>query len=197
MGCSYQNHSLLPQLWASWTPIVVRHRRMQNNIDGSVQDCSNSIANALKLLQSYTKPSMKLIIGKQTQGDSVFICGNKCKTNSKFADSVLRYSYFSCKSNPVSLSHRPDVIMSLDLVCEGPYRAYSSTTWKNNILIQDHAQSSTNLYVRNIILLSYYWTMYRHRISWSLWHNAWSVHVLSYKTCLDTKPVLYQDRLCI
>ena len=28
------------------------------NIDGLVQDCSNSIANALELLQSYTKPSI-------------------------------------------------------------------------------------------------------------------------------------------
>ena len=29
-----------------------------SNIDGLVQDCSNSIANALELLQSCTKPSM-------------------------------------------------------------------------------------------------------------------------------------------
>ena len=28
------------------------------HIDGLVQDCSNSIANALELLQSCTKPSM-------------------------------------------------------------------------------------------------------------------------------------------
>ena len=28
-----------------------------HNIDGLVQDCSNSIANALELLQSCTKPS--------------------------------------------------------------------------------------------------------------------------------------------
>ena len=28
------------------------------SIDGFVQDCSNSIANALELLQSYTKPSI-------------------------------------------------------------------------------------------------------------------------------------------
>ena len=28
------------------------------HIDGLVQDCSNSIANALELLQSYTKPSI-------------------------------------------------------------------------------------------------------------------------------------------
>ena len=30
----------------------------ENDIDGLVQDCSNSIANALELLQSYTKPSV-------------------------------------------------------------------------------------------------------------------------------------------
>ena len=30
----------------------------RGHIDGLVQDCSNSIADALKLLQSYTKPSM-------------------------------------------------------------------------------------------------------------------------------------------
>ena len=29
-----------------------------NDIDGLVQDCSNSIANALELLQPCTKPSM-------------------------------------------------------------------------------------------------------------------------------------------
>ena len=28
------------------------------NIDGLVQNCSNSIANTLELLQSYTKPSI-------------------------------------------------------------------------------------------------------------------------------------------
>ena len=30
----------------------------ENDIDGLVQDCSNSIANALELLQSYIKPSV-------------------------------------------------------------------------------------------------------------------------------------------
>ena len=34
------------------------------------------------------------------------------------------------------------------------------------------------------------------------WYNnvscyLWVTHVLGYKTCLDTKPVLYQDRFCI
>ena len=31
---------------------------LDNNIEGLVQDCSNSIANALELLQSCTKPSI-------------------------------------------------------------------------------------------------------------------------------------------
>ena len=31
---------------------------MKNDIDGSVQDYSNSIANAMELLQSCTKPSI-------------------------------------------------------------------------------------------------------------------------------------------
>ena len=31
------------------------------HIDGLAQDCSNSIANALELLQSYTKPMISLI----------------------------------------------------------------------------------------------------------------------------------------
>ena len=33
-------------------------RHVITHIDGFVQDCSNSIANALELLQSCTKPSM-------------------------------------------------------------------------------------------------------------------------------------------
>ena len=32
------------------------------NIYGLVQDCSNSIANALELLQSYTKPSLHFYV---------------------------------------------------------------------------------------------------------------------------------------
>ena len=34
------------------------HRSLMIHIDGLVQDCSNSTANALELLQSYTKPSI-------------------------------------------------------------------------------------------------------------------------------------------
>ena len=34
------------------------HREKQAYIDGLEQDCSNSIANALELLQSCTKPSI-------------------------------------------------------------------------------------------------------------------------------------------
>ena len=36
---------------------IILHFSMQN-IDGLVQDCSNSIANALELRQSCTKPSI-------------------------------------------------------------------------------------------------------------------------------------------
>ena len=32
-----------------------------NNIDGIVQDCGNSIVNALELLQSRTKPSISML----------------------------------------------------------------------------------------------------------------------------------------
>ena len=34
-------------------------------IDGLVQDCSNSIANALELLQSCTKPSMYALVNEK------------------------------------------------------------------------------------------------------------------------------------
>ena len=34
----------------------MQHSEICHNIDGLVQDCSNSIANALELLQSCTKP---------------------------------------------------------------------------------------------------------------------------------------------
>ena len=34
------------------------YNKIQHDIDGLVQDCSNSIANALELLQSCTKPSI-------------------------------------------------------------------------------------------------------------------------------------------
>ena len=37
------------------------HHLLTHNIDGLAQDCSNSIANALELLQSCTKPSIYLI----------------------------------------------------------------------------------------------------------------------------------------
>ena len=33
-------------------------RNAERHVDGLVQDCSNSIANAMELLQSCTKPSM-------------------------------------------------------------------------------------------------------------------------------------------
>ena len=32
-----------------------------DHVDGLVQDCSNYIANALELLQSYTKPLMSIL----------------------------------------------------------------------------------------------------------------------------------------
>ena len=38
--------------------IHVAERNQVSRIDGLVQDCSNSIANALELLQSCTKPSI-------------------------------------------------------------------------------------------------------------------------------------------
>ena len=49
------------QWWQSWYydnffSVQVQHFS-RNQIDGLVQDCSNSIANALELLQSCTKPS--------------------------------------------------------------------------------------------------------------------------------------------
>ena len=36
--------------------VISSHRHLWNHIDDLVQDCSNSIANALKLLESCTKP---------------------------------------------------------------------------------------------------------------------------------------------
>ena len=57
-----------------------------DHIDGSVQDCSNSIANALELLQSWTKPSISyfsfrahtnpLYFGNNIQ--NVFVCTRVC-----------------------------------------------------------------------------------------------------------------------
>ena len=37
---------------------VTESSEKQNHVDGFVQDCSNSIANALEILQSCTKPSI-------------------------------------------------------------------------------------------------------------------------------------------
>ena len=37
-------------------PLAKHKHSPKNKIDGLVQDCSNPIANALELLQSYTKP---------------------------------------------------------------------------------------------------------------------------------------------
>ena len=37
---------------------VKEHLLLQGHVDGLVQNCSNSIANALELLQSCAKPSM-------------------------------------------------------------------------------------------------------------------------------------------
>ena len=39
----------------------MEHKYVHLHIDGLVQDCSNSTANAVELMQSYTKPSMKYI----------------------------------------------------------------------------------------------------------------------------------------
>ena len=45
-------------------PVMNMHKKVMNmhvtvpNTDGLVQDCSNSIANAMELLQSCTKPSI-------------------------------------------------------------------------------------------------------------------------------------------
>ena len=39
-----------------------------DQIDGLVQDCSNSISNALELLQSFTKPSINDVIQNGRQG---------------------------------------------------------------------------------------------------------------------------------
>ena len=46
----------------------------KNNIDGSVQDCSNSIANALELLQSCTKPSISFVLLQDMQEKIDKIC---------------------------------------------------------------------------------------------------------------------------
>ena len=52
---------LLAKALASWVMngvSVMRVWEKIDHVDGLVQDCSNSSANALELLQSYTKPSM-------------------------------------------------------------------------------------------------------------------------------------------
>ena len=51
-----------PKHWYQWVSEKDTHLQWVSNgyIDGSVQDCSNSIANALELLQSCTKPSTSL-----------------------------------------------------------------------------------------------------------------------------------------
>ena len=54
-------HMITIMLQMSWCTTVLSNQQAQcwlhRHIDGSVQDCSNSIANALELLQSCTKPS--------------------------------------------------------------------------------------------------------------------------------------------
>ena len=41
-----------------WHGIITVYAILHNHVDGSVQDCSNSSALAMELLQSCTKPSM-------------------------------------------------------------------------------------------------------------------------------------------
>ena len=54
-NCYYGQASLL---WIFDRKIIVLQEIWLNNIDGLVQDCSNSIANAMELLQSCTKPAI-------------------------------------------------------------------------------------------------------------------------------------------
>ena len=43
----------------------------KKDLDGLMQNCSNSIAYALELLQSCSKPSMYFLMGKQTHHANV------------------------------------------------------------------------------------------------------------------------------
>ena len=50
-----------------WSYAVIHHWVIEwHDINGLVQDCSNSIANALELLQSCTKPSIQYIENNDT-----------------------------------------------------------------------------------------------------------------------------------
>ena len=79
-------------------------------INGLAQDCSNSIANALELLQSYTKPSRKTHQNKSQQ-DSVdiqwTISMGQCKKD--VTPLLTRWSYiFLALTHPYcSSSHIP------------------------------------------------------------------------------------------
>ena len=55
--CLNQGH-LKSSIWHHWACNKWVTRTIESNIDDSVQDCSNSIAKALELLQSCTKPSI-------------------------------------------------------------------------------------------------------------------------------------------
>ena len=54
------NNSLVMRDHKSWYN-ALPYNKYKLYIDGSVQDCSNSIANALELLQSCSEPSIYLV----------------------------------------------------------------------------------------------------------------------------------------
>ena len=60
-----------------WTPLTIADSQYLKYIDGLVQDCSNSIANAMELLQSCTKLSMCMareigLVESELCGDFIF-----------------------------------------------------------------------------------------------------------------------------
>ena len=51
------NVTCVVNVTAYWAPKFDRDDPTEKFLDGLVQDCSNSVALAMELLQSYTKPS--------------------------------------------------------------------------------------------------------------------------------------------
>ena len=77
------------------------HRLYDNDhIDGLVQDCSNSIANALELLQSGTKPSIYIVSISITVPIFIFVLSIcRCRTSWLTTYRMTSPSHWQCSSS--------------------------------------------------------------------------------------------------
>ena len=67
-----------PNVWWNILQIWLDYIKPIRQIDGLLQDCSNSIANALELLQSCTKPS-KCLLNHESFSGTLHCCCSTCQ----------------------------------------------------------------------------------------------------------------------